>query len=123
MTQAAFTPPISFEKYLDYCGQTGDRYELVQGELRRMNPPTWLHLKIAKFLEQTFDAEIQRRGYTWEAFRESGQRTEATSSRLPDVIIVPSEAIELMLNQSAVLQVPAILVVEIVSPSSSSDDN
>jgi Uma2 family endonuclease len=122
MTQTVLNQPLSFEDYIDFCSQTDERYELVKGELIRMTPPTWLHLKIAKFLEQVFDRAIQQLGYDWEAFRESGQRTDDNSSRLPDVVIVPIEAIKPTLNQSAVLQVPSLLAVEIVSPSSATDD-
>lgn len=122
MTQAVLNQPLSFEDYIDFCSQTDERYELVRGKLIRMTPPTWLHLKIAKFLEQVFDRTIQQLGYDWEAFRESGQRTDDDSSRLPDVVIVPIEAIKPALNQSAVLQVPSLLAVEIVSPSSATED-
>ena len=41
---------------------------------------------------------------------------------MPDVLVVPLELAEKLMNQSAVLQVPSLLVVEIVSPSSSADD-
>lgn len=122
MTQAVLNQPLSFEDYIDFCSQTDERYELVRGKLVRMTPPTWLHLKIAKFLEQVFDRAIQQLGHDWEAFRESGQRTDDDSSRLPDVVIVPTKAIEPTLNQSAVLQVPSLLAVEIVSPSSATED-
>lgn len=122
MTQAVLNQPLSFEDYIDFCSQTDERYELVRGKLVKMTPPTWLHLKIAKFLEQVFDRAIQQQGLDWEAFRESGQRTDDNSSRLPDVVIVPTKAIEPTLNQSAVLQVPSLLAVEIVSPSSTTED-
>lgn len=122
MIQALTNQQLSFEDYIDFCSQTDERYELVGGKLILMTPPTWLHLKIAKFLEQVFDIAILELGYNWEAFRESGQRTDDDSSRLPDVVIVPTEAITPTLNQSAVLQCPSLLAVEIVSPSSTTDD-
>jgi len=113
---------ISFEDYLTYDAGTDTRYELVRGELRSMNPPTLLHIKIAKFLERAFDREIERLGYPWEAFREVGQRTQEDSSRLPDVCVTTCKHAEALLNQSAVLQAPALLIVEIVSPSSRAED-
>jgi Uma2 family endonuclease len=122
MIQAVLNQPLSFEDYIDFCSQTDKRYELVRGELIRMTPPTWLHIKIAKFLERVFDAAIAALGYNWEAFRDSGQKTEGNTSRLPDVIVAPIEAIEPLLNQTAILQVAAPIVVEIVSPSSASVD-
>lgn len=122
MTPAVVKPKLTFEEYIDICAQTEERYELVRGELVPMTPPTWLHSKIAKFLERAFDAAIEELGLPWEAFRETGQRTEEDSSRLPDVTVVRLTEIESMLNQTAVLTVPALLVVEIVSPSSATED-
>ena len=115
-------PKLTFEQYLTYYDGTDDYYELVRGQLKLMNPPTLLHIKIAKFLERQFDSEIQRLGYPWEAFREVGQQTQGDSSRLPDVLVLPLELAQKIMNQSAVLQVPSLLVVEVVSPSSSADD-
>ena len=59
MAQAAIRSRMSFEEYIDLCAQTDERYELVRGELKLINPPTWLHIKIAKLLEQVFDAECE----------------------------------------------------------------
>lgn len=122
MTQTAVRPRVSFEEYIDFCAQNNESYELVRGELVKMTPPTWAHVLIALFLERVFEVEIERLGYDWVAVRESGQRTEDNSSRLPDVTVVPFDAIEPVLNQTAVLTVPAPIVVEIVSPSSSTED-
>lgn len=122
MTQTAVRPRASFEEYIDFCAQTDESYELVQGELVKMTPPTWAHILIARFLEREFEAQIERLGYDWIALREIGQRTEENSSRLPDVMVVPFAEIERVLNQTAVLMVPAPLVVEIVSPSSADAD-
>ena len=124
MTATQLRPRLSFEEYVDFCAQTvsNERYELVRGELKLMTPPDWQHVKIAKLLERLFDAEIEKMGKPWEAFRETGQRTEGDSSRLPDVSVIPTDAITQYLKQTAILEVPAILVVEIVSPSSTSED-
>lgn len=122
MTQATVRSQKTFEEYIDFCAQANEPYELVRGKLKQMTPPEWQHVRIAKFLERLFDTEIQRLEHPWEAFRETGQRTEIHSSRLPDVNVVPLDAITEYLNQTAILQVPALLVVEIVSPSSVSED-
>lgn len=124
MTATQLRPRLSFEEYVDFCAQTvsNERYELVRGELKLMTPPDWQHVKIAKLLERLLDAEIEKMGKPWEAFRETGQRTEGDSSRLPDVSVIPTDAITQYLKQTAILEVPAILVVEIVSPSSTSED-
>jgi Uma2 family endonuclease len=124
MTQAAITPRVSFEEYIDICAQTNERYELVRGDLRRMNPPTVLHYRIAKFLEQVLDRAIEEHfdPGEWETFREVGQRTENDSSRLPDLAIMSRVEADRLLRQTAVFQSPSLLVVEIVSPSSASED-
>lgn len=124
MSQAVAKSRISFEEYIDLCGQTDERYELVRGELIKMTPPTVLHYRIAKFLERVFDQAIE--AYLdleeWETFREPGQRTEIASSRLPDVAIVSRAEANRLLYQTAVFQTPSLLVVEIVSPSSATED-
>lgn len=113
---------LTFEEYLNYNDGTDTRYELVRGELVAMTPPTWLHLRIARYLESQFNQEIERLGYAWESFREPGQRTEENTSRVPDVAIVPIEFVETALEQSAVLSVAAFLLVEIVSESTATQD-
>lgn len=124
MTQAAVRSRVSFEEYTDICVQSNERYELVRGNLHQMNPPTVLHYRITKFLEQVLDREIEN--YLdpdeWETFREVGQRTEDDSSRLPDLAIVSRVEADKLLKQTAVFQSPSLLAVEVVSPSSASDD-
>lgn len=124
MTQAIVRPRVSFEEYLDFCAQTEEQYELVRGELHQMNPPTVLYYRIAKFLERILDQAIE--DYldpnAWETFRDAGQRTESDSSRLPDIAIMSREEADKLLNQTAVFQSPSLLVVEIVSSSSASED-
>jgi Uma2 family endonuclease len=122
MTQAALTT-LSFEQYLHYSDGTDTRYELVRGYLVPMTPAPWPHSKIAKFLERTFDTEINRLGYPWEAVRgDVGQRTEISSARLPDVMVVQQADLDALGDKPAVLDAPAHLVVEIVSESSKVDD-
>ncbi len=113
---------LTFSEYLTFCETTTDRYELERGKLILMTPPTCLHLAIAKFLERAFDTEIARLKLPWEAFREPGQQTEADTSRLPDVSIVPTDAIAESLDQTAVLEIAAILIVEVVSESTAVKD-
>jgi Uma2 family endonuclease len=122
MTQAVLNS-FTFEQYLHFHDGTDTRYELVRGYLVPMTPAPWPHSKIAKFLERIFDDAISRMGEPWEAVRgDIGQRTEADSSRLPDVLVAQQSDLEALGNQPAVLEVPALLVVEIVSESSKVDD-
>jgi len=114
---------FTFADYLTYDDGTDIRYELVRGCLLPMTPPVWSHIKIARFLEDLFRAEIRRLGYSWEAIRgEVGQRTGTADSRLPDVLIAPSADLEPLSDRPAVLETPALLIVEIVSKSSVRDD-
>lgn len=113
---------LTFQEYLDFCETSQQRYELVRGELRLMTPPTWLHYRIAKFLERAFDDEIARLQYPWFVVQGAGQQTTDDTSRLPDVSIVPLDAIEHCLDQTAVLTIAALLVVEVVSDSTALQD-
>ena len=113
---------LTFEEYLDYDDGTDTRYELVNGELVAMNPPTWLHFLIADYLTTAFKKEIAQSDLAWFVFQGAGQQTTDDGSRLPDISVVPSESIEGYLDQSAVLTVAAILVVEIVSESTATQD-
>jgi Uma2 family endonuclease len=113
---------ITFEQYLSYDDRTDQRYELVRGELILMTPPIFKHIFIAKFLERIFDAEITRLGRPWTTVREAGVRTDVSSSRIPDISVVPLAEAEALMHKSAVVQVALPLVVEIVSPSSIKDD-
>ena len=107
---------LTFEDYLSYSPDDEGRYELVDGTLVTMPPPTWLHLLIAKFLVNRLDEEIARLGHAqeWTTLYEPGLRTDESDSRLPDVAVVPLAAMEDVLT-SAILTTPAPLVVEIVS--------
>jgi Uma2 family endonuclease len=118
MTVAISIQPLSFEEYLAYDDETDTRYELVNGQLETMNPPTFRHLFIAKFLEQNLDSEITRIGLPWLCFREAGVRTGWRKSRLTDVYVVRADQVVEMLDKSAVCQTSPLLVVEIVGPDS-----
>jgi Uma2 family endonuclease len=114
---------LTFDQYLHHDDGTDTRYELVRGLLLPMTPAPWPHSKIAKFLERQFDDEIARLGLDWEAVRgDVGQRTEEATARLPDVLVAQQHDLAALGNRSAVLEVPALLVVEIVSESSKVDD-
>lgn len=110
------SPDLMFADYLTHEPDEEGRYELADGRLVTMPPPTWMHLLIAKFLVGRLDQAIAEMGKAddWTTLQEPGQRTGGSCSRLPDVAIVPFEQMEDFLG-SAVLQVPAPLVVEIVS--------
>lgn len=118
MTPSIAINPMSFEEYAAYDDGTEQRYELVDGELVAMNPPTFRHMLIAKFIEQCLDAEIQRLGRQWLCFREAGIRTGWRKSRLTDVYVVTREQVSDFLDSSAICQTAPRLAVEVVSPDS-----
>lgn len=109
---------VTFAEYLTYDDSTGFHYELVDGRLELMNPPTIEHFLIVKWLEQLLDAEIQRLNLPWLSFRESGVRTGQNKSRLTDLCVVTLEQAKELTKVSAVFQSPPLLIVEVVSPES-----
>ncbi|AFY35378.1 Uma2 family endonuclease [Calothrix sp. PCC 7507] len=115
MTQTTTERLYSFEEYLVYDDGSDNRYELVDGKLELMNPPTFRHILISKFIELAFDTEINRLSLPWLCFREAGVRTGWRKSRLPDVYVVTAEQVMEYLDKLAVCQSAPILVVEVVS--------
>ncbi|KAB8331393.1 Uma2 family endonuclease [Scytonema tolypothrichoides VB-61278] len=109
---------LTFEEYLTYDDGTGFHYELVDGRLELMNPPTIQHFLIAKFLEQLLDTEMKRLGLLWLCLRETGVRTGRNKSRLTDLCVVTQEQARELMNSSAVFQSPPLLIIEVVSPES-----
>lgn len=109
---------LSFEDYLTYDDGTDNRYELEDGELILMNPPTGRHALMIYFLNNTFVAEINRLKLPWVSLQMIGVRTAPRRSRLPDLCVVPLAEIQGKLDVAAVIESGAVLAVEIVSPDS-----
>jgi Uma2 family endonuclease len=109
---------ITFEEYLTYDDGSGFHYELVDGKLELMNPPTIEHFLITKWLEKLLDAEIQRLNLPWLCFRETGVRTGRNKSRLTDLSVVTLEQARELKQVSVVFQSPPLLIIEVVSPES-----
>ncbi|MCD8485341.1 MAG: Uma2 family endonuclease [Desertifilum sp.] len=112
----------TFAEYLNYDDGTDNRYELVEGRLELVNPPTIQHFLLAKFIERLLDAEINRLGLDWLCFKEVGVRTGKNKSRLTDICVVTSAQAKELITESAVFETPPLLVVEVVSPESISRD-
>ncbi len=109
--------PLSFEEYLNYSDDTDNRYELVDGELLLMNPPAKRHFNLTRFLVRLFEDEISYQGLDIEVFAGIGVRTGVNSSRIPDVSLVDGEEWRNIPDDaSAVIEVPLILAVEVISP-------
>ncbi len=112
----------SFEDYCHYGDESDNRYELVDGRLVLMNPPSFQHLLIAKFLESYFDRLIKEKSLPFLCFKEAGVRTGWRKSRISDLYIIEANTIQELLNQSAIVESPPLLIVEIVSPESVTRD-
>lgn len=113
---------LTFEEYLNYDNGTDNRYELVDGELILMNPPTGRHALIIYLINNGFVAEINRLNLPWVSLQMIGVRTSVNRSRLPGLCVVTLDQIRQYLDVSAVIESPALLAVEIVSSDSVSRD-
>ncbi len=124
------TQKLSFEAYLAYSDGTDTRYELVDGELVPMSLGTGKHGNIIRFLVRQFEDEIAQLGQAWVALPSlvgvrspRGRRWD--TSRIPDVTVLLLAQWEAMENREAVIdfnEPPPLLVVEVVSPSTKTDD-
>lgn len=112
---------LTFENYLNHDDGTDNHYELVDGELLIMNPPTGLHALIIRFLTQVIEAEITKLSLPWLALQNIGIRTAINRSRLPDLLVISREEIEEVLENSAIVN-SAHLAIEIVSSESKTRD-
>ena len=120
MTQTTIKTKFTFEEYLSYDDGTDNRYELEDGELILMNPPTFDHALIIRFLTNNFEAEITRLNLPWLTLQGIGVRTSLNRSRIPDISVINREQI-IRRDISAILEL-AIIAVEIVSPESRTRD-
>jgi Uma2 family endonuclease len=116
---------FSIEEYLAYEDGSGDRFELVDGELFKMALGTGRHSDISDFLTDEFRAEIKRMGVPWIAKMmsiavQSPRGTRWETARIPDVVVVPLEQWGAMADREAFIPLnesPPLLVVEVVSAS------
>ena len=118
MTATTATSLYSFEEYLQHDLDPDNRYELVDGKLELMNPPTFRHIFICDFIRDALKAEINLLQLPWLATREGGIRTGWRKSRIADVYVVEKQQVIDSLDESGVLSTPPLLVVEVVSPES-----
>ena len=108
---------ITYQEYLNYDDGTDKRYELVDGKLLLMNPPAKKHFNITRLLTKVFEAEIDRQKLDIEVFAGIGVRTGTNRARIPDISLVDgNEWRNIPDDISAVIEVPLLLAVEIVSP-------
>ncbi|ERT07640.1 restriction endonuclease family protein [Lyngbya aestuarii BL J] len=111
---------LTFEEYLNYDDGTDNRYELEDGELIIVNPATFRHAFIIRFLTNIFEGQINQLSQPWITLSGIGVRTSVNRSRIPDICVIDREKIS-DLDVSAVME-SAIIAVEIVSPESKTRD-
>jgi Uma2 family endonuclease len=124
------TQKLTFEEYLIYDDGTDTRYELVDGELVPISLGTGKHGSIIQFLIRRFEDVIAQGGQPWVPLPALvGVRSPRGRSwdtfRIPDVTILSLAQWEEMAEREAVIdfnETPPLLVVEVVSPSTQTDD-
>lgn len=127
---ATTTQKLTFEEYLAYSDDTDNCYELVDGELVPMNLATGKHGAIIEFLNDQFRDEIRRQQHPWTSKSmmigvRSPRGRRWDTCRIPDVTVLALAQWEAMSDREAVINLtdpPPILVVEVVSPSTKTED-
>ena len=117
MTAITTKDRYTFEEYLQH-DDPDNRYELVNGRLEIMTPPTFLHILICDLIRDALKAEIDRLKLPLIATRESGIRTGINRSRIAEISILPTSQVMNSLNEAGICDEPPVLVVEVVSPDS-----
>jgi Uma2 family endonuclease len=118
------TRPVTFEEWLTYEDGTDTRYELDRGVLVAMGQAKGRHGDIMEFLNDRFREAIPKLGQPWVS-KMGGQVAvrvpqvgRRDTSRVPDVVVLPTEQWDSMADREAVIELsePAPpLVVEVVS--------
>jgi Uma2 family endonuclease len=127
---AVTTRKLSFTEYLTYDDGSGNRYELVDGDLVPMGIGTGLHGAIAEFLTEQFKTAAAQANQPWTAKDmrigvRSPRSTRWDTSRIPDVVVLPAAQWEAMRTREAIIELidpPPLLVVEVVRDSTVSTD-
>ncbi|GAP96584.1 Uma2 family endonuclease [Leptolyngbya sp. NIES-2104] len=127
---AIATQKLTFEEYLAYDDGTDTRYELVDGELVPMSLGTGKHGAIIHFVVRQLEDTLTQSGQPWVALPalvgvRSPRGRNWDTSRIPDVTVLTVAQWEAMSDREAVINLnepPPILVVEVVSPSTKTDD-
>ena len=110
--------PYSFEDYCCYNDNTDNRYELIDGQLEIMTPPSFRHLLIADKLRAILNKAIAVEKLSLFCLPEMGVRTGWRKSRIVDLVVVSRCQVLESLEQSAICEIPPLLAIEIVSPDS-----
>ncbi|MCG9890983.1 MAG: Uma2 family endonuclease [Thermosynechococcaceae cyanobacterium MS004] len=124
------TQKLTFEEYLTHADGTDSRYELVDGELIPISLGTGKHSDIIEFLHEQFRDQIRQAKLPWTCKQmtvgvRSPRGRSWDTSRIPDITILSLAQWESMADREAIInfnEPPPLLVVEVVSPSTKTDD-
>ncbi|MGK7904073.1 MAG: Uma2 family endonuclease [Hormoscilla sp.] len=124
------TLSLTFSEYLTYDDGTDRRYELVDGELVPMGLGTGKHGAIIRYLVHKFEDVIADSGRPWVPLPalvgvRSPRGRSWDTSRIPDVTVLSQTQWDDLAEREAIIDLnepPPFLVVEVVSPSTSTDD-
>lgn len=121
---------LSLDDYLAYNDGTDTKYELLEGVLKPMSVGTGQHGAVMEFINDEFRDQIKKQGLPWTSKQaavsvQSPRGRRWDTCRMPDVVVLPLEQWNSLRNQVSVItldQKSPILVVEVVSPSTKTED-
>jgi Uma2 family endonuclease len=121
---------LTLEAYLTHTDGTDTRYELVDGDLVTMALGSGEHGAITDFLADIFKSEIRRQQLPLTVKQmmlgiQSPRGTRWDTVCIPDLVVLPkSQWVELRQREAVIRlnEPPPLLVVEVVSPSTQSED-
>ena len=111
---------VTFEEFIEWYPNDGVRYELHNGVIIEMAPPTGDHEKVVGFLAEKITIEYVRLGLPYRIPKTAFVKTPSTKSTYsPEVLLVNLDNLgnePLFQKQSTVTQAASVpLVVEVVS--------
>ena len=111
---------VTFEEFIEWYPNDGVRYELHNGVIIEMAPPTGDHEKVVGFLARKLTVEFDRLNLPYTIPKTAFVKTPSTKSTyLPDVLLLNLDNLgnePLFQKQSTVTQAASVpLVVEVVS--------
>lgn len=121
---------LTLDEFLAYDDGRNSRYELVDGVLKPMGLGTGKHGSVIQFLASKFDREAERLGLGILAIQgnvgiQSPRGTRWDTCRIPDITVLTAELWDELQESEAIIRAgkgPALLVVEVVSPSTAQTD-
>ena len=122
---------LTLTEYLTYSDGTNRRYELLDGVLKPMSLGTGKHANIIESLNDRFKAEIRRLNLPLVSKDskigiQSPRGTRWETCRIPDITVLAADLWTEMQDREAIIRLndtpPPFLVVEVVSPSTRSED-